>query len=950
MASGVLAPQIEVFDMVGTKCTRQSLLGSGARRLATILLVVWVASLLAGPAAGSSSSPASLGCPGQSRQGAWLRLAAPRFASGAQQLAGYAVDPADPARLLVTNGAAIETSADGGCQWTASFALPATPSAAMPFSAATAQVTQLALTGDGHGYALIDDANGPQVLASSDGGESWAVADSGLPPASSAGAPPELAVAAGGSRLYLVLHSGSSLAGSIGGDLLAISSDHAASWSLTPLAAGLVAASTSDPTVTGLAVDPADPASLWAATSLGLYHSVDSGANWTYVNTGSSAAMAAVEVYDTGGATPAQVGVFQAGSATGYVSTDGGASFSTITAPAPVGSAVTVGAPANLVVATSAGVFGWSAGAWVLLQNGSPLLTSVTADLTSHPALYGCACSTGGAVWVQPNPASGPGALSGSAGGPTPGPPPTPDCSPPPHATPPTIPRPVPADLSPSARALALPAGGSTTLSYQFVQQAQELDVFFLEDNGPKSEFSHCAFQSGAMWAVGKLATERTLAVGLGNFGDYTGYSSAQQIGAGGGGGGIYSVPSTTTGVYFLDSPIGRPDSAFYNAITDLGSAWEGGWNAAAGDQADLAALYQAVTGVGQVVHPGDPDNIPAGLSAGFHQGAFPVVMLVAGMWFDSPSRTAGYPGPHFGQVESALRARGVQVTGVWVDNSANKESSTPNYAAYNGLADLTGVIWASGARSVIPVGCGGGLPGSSGGAPVCVYEPTTNPAPGGTSSPLSMGPQLLGLLTGLADPQPVSLAVLSGAAAVVGIAPRVRAGVDVLLPHTVSFAVTLRCPARPAGPVGQTIPIELGGQVGAQVQATAQLELTCDPVPPPPPPAQQVSRPVPAGLVPFNPPAQLPAAEPGTNPVPNPAQAPQAQTQPASQANPQPGIAAAEAEQLQYAEEYAATGSSPAPPLALWCGVLAVVSIICGGLRWRWGANSSRARAGWRD
>ena len=504
----------------------------------------------------------------------------------------------------------------------------------------------------------------------------------------------------------------------------------------------------------------------------------------------------------------------------------------------------------------------------------------------------------------------------------------TSDCTPAPAGQPPVIHRQPSASLTANAQRVVLKAGTSTTVHLRLFQPAQEVDAFFLEDNGTKSEFTHCAFQGGLMWAATHLATDRNLQVGLGNFGDYSGYndvpSSTDAFSASG-----------TGGVSFLDPKVRKPEAAFFADVVGLGNAWSnGGSSVTGGDAAALDALYQAVTGAGQVVVPGDPDNIPAGQDARFHPDAFRVAVLIAGQWFNTPSRTPGYPGLEFAPVAAALRARGVNLAGVWLDNDNNKESNSGS--RYDGLADLRRLVSDTGTRTASPLHCQSpGQTYRAGGLPLCVFMPpadnTSNP--GGSGDPAQLGPTLRNLVDSMANPQPVVLRTLAGSSAITRITGARHARVDILLPHTYDVTVTVHCPVRLAG---HRFPLKFTELVAGQRRADTALYVTCRPIPPvhhslaPEPPAAVAVAAVGAAGQPPNPPTQ-----------PNPM--PQAQPQPASQS----ALAAGTSEEPELSTEAATiSGREPVDPTDLWFGTMAMTALAGASYRWRTRSQTSKASA----
>lgn len=468
----------------------------------------------------------------------------------------------------------------------------------------------------------------------------------------------------------------------------------------------------------------------------------------------------------------------------------------------------------------------------------------------------------------------------------TPDPPANSDCSPGPSGTPPTPRSQPPASLSPSTHNVTLAVGQSANVPLRVFQPAQELDAFFLEDNGTKSEFTHCAFQGGLLWAASRLAADRNFRVGLGNYGDYTGYETVP-------GDTAFNLAPGLEGVYLLDSPIRRPDAAFFSDVIDLGNAWEGGWNATSGDQANLEALYQVITGAGQSLAPSDPDNIPVGADAGFRPGAFPVIVMLAAEWFNTPSRTPGYPGADFAPVTAALHSRGVNLVGVWLDNTNNKEAN--GGARYDGLADLRDVVRSSGTRTGSPLRCGPYQEARAGSLPLCVFAPPAdmNSNPGGSAAPAQLGPMLRSLVDSLANRQPVSAELLNGGGVATGLSRADPRRVDILTSHTFDASVTVRCPARL---LDHTNRVTLAERVGGTQVATTTLDVTCR-RPGKAAPLAFLAGATAAAFAAVDPPAQAPPTQLQPNPQVNP--------NPAANTNPSGVAAQQEQDEAQLAFVY---------------------------------------------
>ena len=509
----------------------------------------------------------------------------------------------------------------------------------------------------------------------------------------------------------------------------------------------------------------------------------------------------------------------------------------------------------------------------------------------------------------------------------SPGPPPSDYCTTQPKTKPPVTHRQPAASLTSSARHVVLTAGHATTVRLGMVQPAQELDTFFLEDNGTKSEFTHCAFQGALLWALPQLATKRNLQVGLGNFGDYAAYDQADSEG------GFTFAPSTGgQKVYLLDSPIRRPDATFFADVRNLGNAWNYGWNATTGDQADLEAVYQAVTGAGRIIAPAFPDNIPAGGSADFHSDAYRVVVLLAAHWFHTAARNPGYPGASSASVVDTLRAHDVHVAGVWMDNSRNKENNGAEQ--YDGLADIRSLVEGGGTRTGSPLQCGTDHPTDpAGGLPLCVFLSASDD-PGVSArvknAPGQFGPILRNLVLSLSNPQRISVEVLHGSNVVAGVVGGQRAGVDILRSHSLQASVTVKCPVKLAG---HAVPVELGEFIAGQLRATTSFSVTCRRIPP----VVHAGR---EGVV-FGA-ADVPPAAAGEPPVPQMQPQPQAQTQPQPQPQPQPqqvpqgAVAAGFGEEFQMSPEFARVPGGSSNGDATWFGVLAMSALAGAAVRWR--------------
>lgn len=144
------------------------------RRVTLVALVV----LIVGSSAGGATllaQPLSAGCSGGgaiTTMGRWDHIRLPSFSDGPAETTEYSVDPADPQRLLITNGQIVQYSGDGGCTWQETFVLDA---------ADGGEIVDLA-TGPNHAILAIRDPMSPRprVVISGYGGETWRETDDGL--------------------------------------------------------------------------------------------------------------------------------------------------------------------------------------------------------------------------------------------------------------------------------------------------------------------------------------------------------------------------------------------------------------------------------------------------------------------------------------------------------------------------------------------------------------------------------------------------------------------------------------------------------------------------------------------------------------------------------------------------------------------------------------------------
>jgi photosystem II stability/assembly factor-like uncharacterized protein len=840
-----------------------------ASRTGTVLVLLVMSLGIAGLAAAAPSSNSS-SCGGKiTRQGMWLRVAAPKFTDGAQTISAYAIDSANPAIAMVTNGVVIERSADYGCTWTNVFTVPTVPSASFPFSAQTASITAIATGSSGHDYAVVDDSAHPHVIASADGGKTWAEADTGIVAPTTGKS--QLAVA-GTSVAYLLVRTAGQL--SAPADLIYATADGGKTW--TPNAfpvSTLLRGPGSAPVVRSIAVEPANTKALWVATDSGLYHSTDSGATWSTPDIGGSDSMGAVAIYQSPNG-KAAVSTFEDAQSLAYYSTDSGSSWSPSPTPSTVASAAVIHGTPDIGIATSGGSvyrFDPAKATWKQIWNGKPALKSLSPIVSPAAYLAACTCNAtvaDSALWVyaagqslsslpsfkQPLP------LPANSGG---------ECLPitPPAPTPKTW---APSTLTPTGQRIALANGQKQTVHYQLHVMPRQMAVFYLEDNGTKSEFSQCPFDVGALIATTALAQARNYAPGLGTFGDYT---TSENV----------TISTTGTSLYYRYVDIDPSLKAFFQHASNLGGGWGAGTeNHTSGDRGDLGAMVQAAAGQGQdLAPPGhSAGDVPGGMQASWGPDAYRVIMHVAADYFNDPSRSPGYPGPTFAAARDLLRRLEIHQAGIWVDNSQNKENNGGE--SYDGRVDLTTMARNTDAVSSKNVDCQsqGAVDVHVGDPLVCTFFASAEDIGKiSTDRDPMMGFEMSKLLLAMRDPEPVRLAASTSPDNVAGITPGVYKDVDYLVPQDRGFDVTFSCNSTD---LGASHDVTLDAHVGRWIVASAKTTVVCGS-----PPLHQLG---PVAFLPPLPPPPVTVPNPGPapnlgpniapNPAPNPQQVPQANPQ----------------------------------------------------------------------
>lgn len=861
-----------------------------ARTMVGAALVVVVAA----PFAVAQSPRPGTGC--ARLRGGWEQIAAPDFPSGDRKVASFTAGATDPDRLVVTNGVSVMTTADGGCTWGETFALPATPTATFPFSSSDARITSVVGSVPPVDTPLmyltveqLDRVGRPHVVVSVDGGETWQSGDQGLEAA--AGSPLHLAVAPSDPRVVYLLTGVTS--GSGAGleqrplQSLFVSADGGASWSKR---ADFVAAARElqidlprgspvivvDGSFDGVAVDGLDPDELWLYGPAGLWHSSDGAVNVAQVDgVPRQSGIGAVDVFHAANA-PARVLAFESDTPTVYRSDDGGEDFFSFTGPGVTQSAVSFTADLYSL-ATDGGVFILDprtlAFEDVSPADGRPILdlraafvpaTTQRTGTFPAPTLLGRNDSAV-ELFAPPPPA------------------------PPPEPEPidvELIPGMVDLDdprLDPRRTKIVLDEGESKTVGYELVlpRQPTPLDVYFLIDISGSMDDTIRGVQR-AMASIAEQLVDAGIDAWFG-VGEYRSYTDGP--------------------AYHRVRDVGGPDEGLGRALESLFA--DGG-----GRETQLAALLQTATGEGQ---EGDGAYIEPNQQANFRPGTLRVVINATDEEFSE-----GGPHPTYEETIAALTSKKVLQVGLAIQDDV---ADVTGKSTDGGLQDapkvgLDRVAKGTGARAPLGgVDCDGdGAADLEFGEPlVCAIDPED------AEEASVMAPAIVNVLKAVTDIAAVDLRPVgdtdNAEQVIAGITPGIVPNVNFKEFHRLDFEVTYTCPDLDER---TRFPVDLAATARGRPLAGARALVLCrvPERPVPPPEAEPPQAPAAAAVVPLAPLAPPPARPP--EPVPQPNPLPQAQVNPATQAQAQPGVAAQEEEQPQLAPVTVPVGEAGAEQAAL--------------------------------
>ncbi|HEX2295116.1 MAG TPA: hypothetical protein VHN37_07390 [Actinomycetota bacterium] len=911
--------------------TREGRRGRGA---IAVLSVVALA-VCAGPTMPARGAP----CPGVTSDGAWKTITTPVPA------AAFTVDSGG--RIYAGGDGTILTSTNGGCTWRSVLRLDGT---GLP---PQARVTRLATTGD----SVLAAVTGPYVLTSADRGATWTESRAGL---DVPGEPVGLYAAPSGAAAYLVVRQelddgaleGAGLGGpGLGATATALyrSMDGGATWtrrgsiggSVTGPRASGAGAATEPASIWDLAIDPADPAHLLAATSGGLLRSTDAGATWAEAISDPGARTRAVDMWRGAGGSTAAIAV-DPSDGTVYETSEGGGAWTERSYPQLRTELMSQYPNAAAWAWTAAGAQVFVSGPKGMFRLTGSTLVDVTPETLGGPGETAVDLQiVRGAPWarlldgsalVTSASRSAPGSsndLGRDGSGPVrvPSPPRTID----------GIPRPPVAGGLPEVEAeravVEVSPGESETVAVEarLGPHPVSVDLFFLVDTTSSMSDTIRGLVGGMEEIAVRLARSGIrLRAGLGAFRTYPREADRPAI--------DYA--------YRRLRALGTLDASFVRALYRL----EGGGSSGA----NLTALYQAVTGAGQDVTPPGPSqaDVAAGRGAGFRDRALKVVMHFADTWFGTPERgdPSGYyapgtwPGPAMETVADVLRGNGVLHLGVALQPGAGGTVLADGDVVEDMRALSLATSSLAGARGA---DCDDdGRPDVGPGEPlVCLLD--RDRAAGGVASAVT------GLVDALERRGDVELVEESASGLVRAIAPARHPGVDLRARQRLGFEVTVACAARDAGTRRS---IGLGLRVAGDAVARTSFDVVCADLPvdarlprsertpslvppllpiPAPPPPHPVPGPGP-GSVTAPAPVQAPA------PAQAPGGQPHAATVAQRQQQPQPAfVVAAQQVRAQTRMQYALVRTKARDPLAaarMWTAV--------GGLSvvWAWGVMTAAA------
>lgn len=761
-------------------------------------------------------------------------------------IADYAVEPLAAARLYVTNGEVVMRSTDSGCHWTASYSLPASGL----LSASNARILEIEVSAPGTVYLPIQITEPnprPQVVVTRDAGVTWTAGDGPVLNALFGrirDLDASLGNGAAAAMLIDVELSEPGVVGAEGQQALLTTATAGETWEvgqvlvsdssvITPAGPFNV---TSGPEYIAVAMNPVRPNEVWLYGPEGA--ATFDGATVADVGLGPT------RVLDVAMDGTAVVAYGPEGG-TGNVSLDSGVSFSPLRSGIPVDSMdVVLSTPIEIATGALGRVFAqylMPGQNLPLLFDISPLDGRALSDVqvafpesTQRPSVYARTATTIEVKYEPKGEQVTPDQVFGSLKAP-------PDLG---HN-----------NLRPASKRLELRPGDTKAIPYDanLPAAATPLDVYFMIDISGSMQGTIDGISVAMQEIVDRLNADGTdVHFGVGSFRSYD-----------------------TPPAYARNRDIGIPNNELASALNSLRAS--GG-----GDESQMAALLQSVTGEGDA-------GIAPGLDMHFRPGSLRVAIEVT----DEPISQGG-PHPTLDQVTRALVQHDVKQVGLAIQPPPL--IGEHNYDNPGDPARSLGVV-AKGSGALAPtagVDCDGdGEPEIDYGEPiVCLIDPNK------VEDAKYMAEAIVNVLDAIQDVQSLVPAVSPKAdpsatsPIVESIVPATLPAIDLKKGGTLAFEVTVRCPHVPAR---TTFPTRVSvGRSGSTI-AEASLEVVCVPLIKKPDPVPLFAAFVPLAAVPPPPPRPPdPVPEPNPNPNPQPQQNPQAQHGFAAQEQQQPQVALA--------------------------------------------------------
>jgi hypothetical protein len=361
-----------------------------------------------------------------------------------------------------------------------------------------------------------------------------------------------------------------------------------------------------------------------------------------------------------------------------------------------------------------------------------------------------------------------------------------------------------PSLLLPQTLSVALPAGQSTVVPYRLLlpRTPTPADVMFLVDSTSSYQPVIDGLRQGIAQIVNALnGAGLDVRFGIGNFEDYPE---------------PYGVATDSNVPYRLDRKIGPSDAVFAQAIADI-VAHDGTPD---GGQSALTAIYQSLTGAGEVIR--GHRVIAPRLDAGFRPQATKFVMTSTDtephyrgeriQKFNGD--TISQPGPSYAQVIHELVARGVRSVGIpaYYDGGPTAVEPLRRLAAASGALAPPGGVDCDG-NGTIDLATADPL--------VCVLGNGDATSTAGPASGIAAA--VVGLVAGIKDMKPVTLAVTQGADRARIVTRQVHT-VDLHADNELAYGIRLTCPRAAA----RTYPIALRSATASRLLAGGTISLAC--------------------------------------------------------------------------------------------------------------------------